>query len=148
MSRWMAHKMVRPCRGRRGNNAIEFALTLPIFLALVLGLMDYGFLFAMQAGIDNATAMSCREGALVDEETGQTPAGRALSEWNVRSAMFCGGSSCTFLTQDLSAGPYAVPNRTLRCEGRRIMVPLTGFVPYPTQIASISYYRLEWQRIP
>lgn len=135
-------------RHRRGHNAIEFALTLPFFLMLVLGLMDYGFLFAMQAGIDNATAMSCREGALADEARGQDPVLVATGQWAVRSTMFCDGGSCNFTPTELSAGSYAVPNRTLRCEARRTMTSFTGILPYPTEISSVSYYRLEWQRVP
>jgi hypothetical protein len=136
-------------RNRRGHNAIEFALTLPFFLMLVLGLMDYGFLFAMQAGIDNATSMACREGALADSARGQDPTVIAAGHWGMRSPMFCGGmGTCTFTPADLSTGAYAVPNRTLRCQTTRTMQSFTGLLPYPTQITSVSYYRLEWQRVP
>lgn len=134
-------------RGRRGANAIEFAMTLPIFLAIVLGLMDYGFLFAMQASLDNATVLSCREGAMIDWEVGD-PIDTAENQFAIRSSLACNGASCTFLAEDLSSGDYDVPNRTLRCTGTRVMVPLTGFVPYPATIQSVSYYRMEWQRQP
>lgn len=137
----------RERRTRRGSNAIEFALTLPFFLMLVLGLMDYGFLFAMQAGIDNATAISCREGSLVDASVA-SPTSIATGQWTNRSAMFCGGSACNFTPAILDSGPYASPNVTLRCETTRNMSAFTGLVPYPAQINSVSYYRLERQPAP
>src|SRR6476619_3535339 len=49
-------------RRRRGANAIEFALTLPLFLFIVFATLDYGYLFAMQAMLDDAVVLSCREG--------------------------------------------------------------------------------------
>jgi Flp pilus assembly protein TadG len=137
-------------RSRRGGNAIEFALTLPLFLTILLGLMDYGYLFAMQAGIDNVTAMSCRDGAMVDPSK-SSPIAAANAEFAARSPMFCGGGACSWLASDLSTGDYAVPNRTLKCQVSRSMVPLIGFLPpsmYPPTISSVSYYRLEWQRKP
>ena len=45
----MTFQPMTRARRRRGANAIEFALTLPIFLALVLGTMDYGLIFMTQA---------------------------------------------------------------------------------------------------
>lgn len=134
-------------RRRRGANAIEFALTLPLFLTLVLGVLDYGFLFGMQAGIDSAATLACREGAMVDPEFG-SPTGEATSQFNNRAAFFCAGSACTFTVNDLNSGNFAVPNRSLHCTATRVMSPLTGFVPYPTSISTISYYRFEWQRQP
>jgi len=134
---------------RRGGNAIEFALTLPLFLSIVVGLMDYGFLFAMQAGIDNAVSLSCREGAMRDP--GLDPNGPvtiATSELNTRSGPFCTGVTCTKNVAETGELP---PNRTLRCEIIRPMAPLIGFLPasmYPATINSVSFYRFEWQRPP
>jgi hypothetical protein len=134
---------------RRGGNAIEFALTLPLFLAVIVGLMDYGFLFAMQAGIDNAVSLSCREGAMVDPGFDPTgPATIAASQLDIRSALFCTGVTCTKTAEETGELP---PNRTLRCEIVRPMRPLIGFLPasmFPTSINSVSFYRFEWQRPP
>lgn len=136
-------------RSRRGANAIEFALTLPIYLALVLGLMDYGFLFGMQAGIDNANSMACRFGAMMDPKDGD-PGSTAVTEFTRISGLFCGGGSCGsgLVPDDLNAGPYAFPNRTLKCTTTRTMTPLIGFVPYPGTIQTVAFYRREWQTVP
>lgn len=136
-------------RLRRGANAIEFALTLPLFLFILFGLIEYGYLFAMQAGLDSAVALSCRTGAMVDPDNG-SPVTDAEADFSKRGAIFCdGGGACSYAASDLQEGAYAVPNRTLKCEGTRTMTELTGLLPdeiYPKTIRSVSYYRLEWQR--
>ncbi|MEQ1507889.1 MAG: TadE family protein [Myxococcota bacterium] len=140
----LASRSTRRSR-RRGANAIEFALTLPMFLFVVLGVMDYGFLFAMQAGIDNAVSMSCREGSMRDPDRAIQPVTEANNQFAARSGTFCGAGECNFDAEDLQTGIYAKPNRTIHCTAVRTMTPLTGFVPYPATIQSQSFYRLEWQ---
>ncbi len=131
---------------RRGANAIEFALTMPVFLALVLGIMDYGYLYSIQAGLDNAVSLACREGSKIDPGSGGNPQSVAQADLNARSAYFCNGA-CVAAVTNLSTGAWAIPNKTLRCAITRTGIqPLTGFVPYPTSLSSTSYYRLEWQR--
>lgn len=132
--------------GRRGGNAIEFALTLPIFLAIVLGLMDYGYLFAVQAGLDNAVSLSCREGALVDPKIGE-PVPTSSAAFAGRSGMWC-GPGCAFTATELLTGQYTRPNQSLRCRAARPIAPLSGFVPFPAAVVSVSYYRIEWQTDP
>ncbi|MEQ1565110.1 MAG: TadE/TadG family type IV pilus assembly protein [Myxococcota bacterium] len=139
-------------RGRRGGNAIEFALTFPLFLTVLVGLMDYGYLFAMQAGIDNAVSIACREGAMVDPSKGAgLPEATADAVFLDRSAIFCAGVTCDWLATDMKTGAYEPPNRTMKCEVTRPMTSLVGFLPtalYPTEISSTSFYRFEWQRRP
>ena len=45
---------------------MEFALTLPVFLALVFGLIDFGLYFAGQAMLDSLTGSTCESGAELD----------------------------------------------------------------------------------
>ena len=137
-------KHLLPRRFRRGANAIEFGLTAPVFFAIVLGLMDYGWLFANQAGLNNAASMGCRDGALIDSHFG-SPVITADIEMQNRGALFCGGGACSYSVTDLNSGAHAVPNRTLRCEVTMPWSGLIGLVPMPAVISSTSFYRLEWQ---
>lgn len=132
-------------KSRRGSNAIEFALTAPFFFYIVMGIVDYGYLFASQAGLDNAVSMGCREGAMMDGVTGPSPVAMAQTEITNRSAMFC-PSGCSVQVFNRTTGAYASPNKTLECRITRNMSPLVGLVPYPATISSRSFYRLEWQR--
>src|SRR5215831_20227506 len=52
---------VRHARSQRGAELIEFALVLPILLLLVLGIVDFGFLFQRLEVVTNAA----REGARI-----------------------------------------------------------------------------------
>lgn len=129
----------------RGANAIEFAMTLPFFLMMVVGIMDYGYLFMNQAGLDNAVSTACRAGAITDPDYA-TPKTIAKTTLDSMSAMFCNnGTACTNTVNHLETGIYVIPNETLECKSVRNIAPLVGFVPYPAKIQSISYYRLEWQ---
>jgi hypothetical protein len=51
---------------RRGANAVEFGLTIPVFLAILFGGLEYGWYFANQAMLDSALGRGCSLGALVD----------------------------------------------------------------------------------
>lgn len=132
-------------QSRRGANAIEFALTAPFFFLLVMGIIDYGYLFASQAGLDNAVSLGCREGAMMDGVVGPSPMAMATTEITNRSAMFC-PNGCNIQVFNRTTGIYASPNKTLECRISRNMTPFVGLVPYPAQISSRSFYRLEWQR--
>jgi hypothetical protein len=144
----MVRSVARRMGRRRGANAVEFALTLPVFVGLVMGIIDYGFLFMMQSGLDSAVSLACREGSKVDPRRGN-PVSIAQSQLASRAAYFCGGACSTLSAGYVPGAQWQVPNLTLQCEA---IMPnprrLVGFVPYPSQIRAKSYYRLEWQRTP
>ncbi|MCA9493017.1 MAG: pilus assembly protein [Myxococcales bacterium] len=131
---------------RRGANSIEFALTLPFYLFLVLGIMDFGYLYHIQAGLDNAAATGCREGAKVDPNAGD-PVSIASASMATTAALFCNGD-CVQSVQDLNTGQWEVPDRTIQCTITRTYTPLIGLVPQPATLSSTSFQRLEWQRNP
>ena len=47
-------------RQRSGNNAVEFALIMPVFILLVFGMMEYGWAFFMRTGVINSVRAGCR----------------------------------------------------------------------------------------
>ena len=48
----------------RGTAAVEFALVMPLFLALVFGVIDFGYMINRDTMINNAAREGAREGAL------------------------------------------------------------------------------------
>jgi len=52
-------------RSERGAELIEFALTLPLMLLLVLGIIEFGFLFQEFEVVTNAAREGARVGALI-----------------------------------------------------------------------------------
>lgn len=126
---------------RRGANAIEFGLTVPVFFAMLVAVVDYGWWFGAQAGMNNAVSLGCREGSMVDATFGD-PMGVALADIQSRAAPWCGGAGCTFNVEDR----WEVPEKALDCSGTLPFTPLIGLVPTPSQVFATSTIRLEWQR--
>lgn len=65
-------RVLRPCR--HGTASVEFALVLPLLLALLFGIMEFGFLFKDQLSLQQCA----REGARV------AAVGRGVAEVNAR----------------------------------------------------------------
>lgn len=55
----MRKSFLKKCRREDGQAMVEFALILPIFLLILCGIIDFGWLFYNQLSLNNA----CREGA-------------------------------------------------------------------------------------
>ena len=59
--------------GRRGASAFEFALVSPVLLAMVFGMMDYGWYFSQEALVTSALDAAVRAGANVVPEFDEGP---------------------------------------------------------------------------
>jgi len=57
-------------RVRRGNAAVEFALTLPLLLAIVSAILDYGWYLTQSGNVMQAVREGARLGATIDQEDG------------------------------------------------------------------------------
>ena len=126
---------------RRGANAIEFALTLPVFFTIVFGVLDYGYLMMAQAVLDAAVMEGTREGAITDPNQSGDIAGVAEARAQSIAEQLCAGD-CSYTCDD-QGDP---PQREVVCDLRWNITPLAGFVPYPSQIQSQGRQLLEWQR--
>jgi len=51
-------------RSERGASAVEFALVAPIFIAMMLGILQLGMVFLANAGLNNALAEGARFASL------------------------------------------------------------------------------------
>ena len=49
---------------RRGNAALEFALILPVFIALVFGGIDYGWLLLQKMSLQDSVSAGCKAGSM------------------------------------------------------------------------------------
>lgn len=54
----------RNCRSDRGAAMVEFALVLPIFLALVFGVISYGYMLSFRQAVSQAAAEGARAAAV------------------------------------------------------------------------------------
>ncbi|MCB9675570.1 MAG: pilus assembly protein [Alphaproteobacteria bacterium] len=135
-------RMIR--RFRRGANAMEFALTLPAFIAITFGMIEFGWYFSRVALLNSAVMAGCREGGLIDEDL-EDPTTTALNTMD--AVLTSGGLTCTDCTAVLSG---ANPNRVLECSAEIGYDGLTGWFMalgiMPNQITTQTQVRLEWQR--
>lgn len=73
----IGRKYSRPRRARRrarGQSLVEFALVLPIFLLILSGIMDFGFLLYSRMTVINAAREGARVGITYSETPTQIPA--------------------------------------------------------------------------
>lgn len=139
---------MRNQRRRRGNNAIEFVLCLPIWFAVVVAIIDFGWLFYHQTTLDAAANLGCRAGSLIDpgdadENIVQVEA-RATDRMTDALTNLGGGECITCTVDAYTLG--SPPGRSLRCDATRPLQPLVGIFVDERLLQSKQIARLEWQR--
>ena len=135
-------------RARRGANAVEFALILPIYCALMSGIFDYGWMFYYKSAMDSAVAYGCRQGSVVDPGLAEVNMATVLS--TAKSSMKSGitqyGATCDATCASTASAYGANPSRSLKCSLTRHWSPLFGFWTEGITLQSTTVMRLEWQR--
>lgn len=84
----------------------EFALVLPLLLTLVLGIIQFGFLFGTHLGLANATREGARYGATLPTTDGSTSGEVANHLWNA-------GADTGALDQALGFSEGSLASRTV-----------------------------------
>ena len=143
-------------RRKRGGNAIEFALTLPMFTFIMMGVLEYGYYFYMTALVEDATRTGCRIGSTVDPSTGDSAATVASTSINDRLNAYgipCTGG-CTLTTGIVVYGSGAidtpeelrVPENYVTCNTNFPYTQLVGMMNlFPNQVESQMVIRMEFQ---
>lgn len=134
---------------RRGANAIEFSLILPIFTLMIASVVDFGWLFFERAALNHAVIQACRAGSLVDPgvddsniDTVEEVAIQALKDALEHSGSGACHEDCAL---ELSMSNSA-PSRMMLCTARRDVDSLAGMVIGGTVLESHIAVRMEWQR--
>ncbi len=123
-------------KARRGSAAIEFAVGLPVILALLLGTVEYSVMFGQRA----AAVEAAREAAWVvalDDATVSEAQARARSVLAGRG-VYCAGDACRVELVIVETDPPLV-----QCDVWVRYPALTGFVPTPEWIGSRHEIALE-----
>ena len=146
---------MKPCppladRPRRGSNTIEFALLLPVFVAVIAFAFEYSFYFYMRASAMNAVRTGCRVGAVIPPESAHSPSSTA--EDAIKDNMSSSGFfniDCTALDDDrceISVSEDGdIPTQTLTCSMSMAYPSLTGLIPVPSAVEARSVQLLEIQ---
>lgn len=134
---------------RRGGNAVEFALLMPVFLVLVFGTVDYGWVMYHLAALHSAAHHGCRRATLIDPGPGETnlqsvvdTAELAMLERFEDDGPGCPSGGCSTEVQVTGA----VPERSIVCRLALPIEPIVGYVSVPVSLQATAVMRLEYQR--
>ena len=131
---------------RRGSQIVEFAMILPVFLALVFGSIDFTWYILQRYSVTDAVASGCRTGALSGRDKDADPpwvAGVAIESNLASVAMLdCQQNNCSIEVGE--GATLGTNNKQLECAANLTVRPLSGFVPVtPTRISSVSTWPVE-----
>lgn len=103
----------------RGAAAVEFALVVPIFLALLFGIISYGMMLTVRQGISQATAEGARVYSVAPagtpSATVQTNALNAVNDAISGYGVECNGT--TLMKNGSAVGTCTIPATTTSCSG-------------------------------
>ncbi len=134
--------------GERGQSLVEFALTLPLLISLLLGLVELGngmnsYMTVLAAARDAARlgaqggATSSSMLALVDTETDRLPTSVPTASQN------CGSGAGVCITQPVSIGtPATNAVRVKVCYDHPLIVAIPGVLSGPLLMCSTTTMRV------
>ena len=132
-------------RGRRGGQAVEFALVLPVLLAVTAGIVDYGWYYSNAMALIYATREGGRAGAAHAEADGGTACATAESA-ALEALTEAGFSGAT--TSDVTGSVMVSPLTGEAVLDIQVLRPYAGllrFVPTPSSMTGKMSIRLEDQ---
>jgi Flp pilus assembly protein TadG len=127
--------------GRRAGAAVEFALTLPVLIILLAGVVDYGWYYFVQGAVHNAAKDAVRMGVVA--QAGENPAD--LAEQVMNDVLDDAGLSCSGTCTVTGAITVQSGYRLLEVTVERPFDPIVGLVPTPTNNAIAYTMLLESQ---
>ena len=120
--------MRRNLRARRGVEAIEFAMILPLFFAILFATVEFSWYMFQRAGVTDAARVACRAAAQLDPRFDDVEGVAALVAYQElrMSLVDCDGGdiACLVVIEDELVG--ATPNVT--CDIVVDFKPITGFL--------------------
>lgn len=129
--------MVWRRRARRGNNALEFALTLPIFGAFLTGVVDYGWYFNQDMAAAMVVRDAARAASLAPLGVDVASAGEQQGDASMLVAGLEGTTTCV-----LSGSKT---DQEVSCQITAVFEPFLGLVPLPSRLEASVTMRMEEQ---
>jgi len=106
---------------QRGATAVELALTLPLFMSVLLGMLDWGYYFFVAQVVNNAAREAARAGAV------ETTEGAASSSASSKATTYLDGNGLASANANVDV---TFPDATsVRVAITYTTGSLTGFLP-------------------
>jgi len=126
----------------RGSAAVEFALVLPLFLMILFGIIEYGWMFYQQFNLASAVRDGLRQGVTVSQSASPDP--RALAVKVAQADLLAMGiPTADAAVSATYAG--ASPTKTMTLSVALTYRKLVGFVKTPAQLHYAMTMMLELQ---
>ncbi len=128
---------------RRGGVAVEFALILPVFVALIFGGIDFMWLLLQKHSLQDAVSAGCKAGSMSMVDIYTNP--YEIAEQKIKDAMGlngmldCSTSSCTVAAYASSLTTETVP--WMDCTVTTSSNIITGIVP---MLPETLTYSVSW----
>ena len=138
------------CRGDSGAQMVEFALVLPVLLVIVLGIINFGYLFGQKLALNQAVREGARmavvpgtnNGASVDSQ----PEIQTLVRNNTGGLVPAGGVTVTLSAstgcKNLKVGQQLRVNAAYTA-APLVPMPIPGF-PATFALTGSAVFRCEW----
>jgi hypothetical protein len=132
-------------KSKRGNAALEFALILPVFIALVFGGIDYSWLLLQRLSLQDAVSAGCKAGSMSMIDIYTDPyieaEGHIMRVLEANPMLSC-GVDCVVEAEVSSLTTPTLP--WVDCRATISYTPLTGIVPgLPEALSSASSWPIE-----
>ena len=130
--------MARRSTHRSGNNAIEFALLLPVLLTLVFGAIEYSWYFVQYEAVVRAAQVGVRAGSQIKRTANPSPQTTAadVAKSTLTTSQPALGATAT-------ATGSVLTNNTVQILLSAPYKPLIKFVPTPATVTYTAVMRLE-----
>ena len=108
----------------RGGSAVEFALVLPVFLLLIVGLIQYGLIFLLHNQLTEAASDAARSAVVSTSQTGATGIATAALDKDINHdgvGILNTSNGCS--TAGVTCTVTALPSTDPACQN----IPTTGY---------------------
>ncbi len=110
----------RRVRQERGAELIEMALVLPLLMLVIMGIIDFGFLFREMSVVTNAAREGARAGVLPDYSADANVSNRVQQYLNASGiSVTCPSSNCVVSSPTVSV---AAPTGTFNARDVRVTI--------------------------
>jgi Flp pilus assembly protein TadG len=127
-------------RKEDGVSAVEFGLVLPLFIIILLGIMDYGWVYYVKLTMTNAAREGARVGVTKEDTATAVADGKTATLAYMQAAGF--SVPADDVTADLTDGITLTVNVNINFK------PLVGFVPTPPTLSATAAMRWELAPVP